>query len=240
MTDESVRHVYEYAHGGTSRIKTLYDNYVDFNPIDCTVDPTTSNVAVASADAPYVVIFPGGKQNPMAISDAYAILFWCAYDSRGNLYVDKVNHRHKQYIGVLPSGSTTFKNYLLDTRAGGAGGLQFDGQHIVVDDLGTNTLHQLRFSGSNASVIGSTPLGGAKDIFQYWIHKRRVIGPDIYGTAYFWKYPGGGYPVKSIQGFTLPVGSTVSVSPQTRSEAGMLLSGHSSSSLTRGPTKWGT
>ncbi len=213
VTDETVAHVYEYAHGGTNRIATLYDNYVDFNPIDCSVDPVTGNLAVASADAPYVVIFPDAKEHPVVYVDPYASLFWCAYDDKGNLFIEQIRHHRKFYIGELPKGATKFKNFVLDSRAGIPGATKFDGQHVVVEDLRTNGLHQVRFSGSNAVVIDSTPLNGAKEIQQFWIHKGKVIGPDAYGPAYFWKYPLGGSPAKAIQGFTLPVGVTVSLAP---------------------------
>src|SRR5580700_10082829 len=47
VTDLTVGYVYKYAHGGTRPIKVLYDIYVDFGPIDCSVDHVTGNLAVA-------------------------------------------------------------------------------------------------------------------------------------------------------------------------------------------------
>jgi hypothetical protein len=212
VTDLTVGHVYKYAHGGTSPIKVLGDIRVDFGPVDCSVDPVTGNLAVASEDANYVVIFPDARQMPVVRSDPYAILFWCAYDDKGNLFVERVRHHRKFYIGELPKGATSFKNLLMDPRIVGPSGLKFDGQHMVVEDY-ANILYRLRFSGRNAIDIGNTPLNGAKQIEQFWIDKNKVIGPDLYGPAYFWKYPVGGSPVKSIPGFTLPVGVTVSLAP---------------------------
>ncbi|HZY96806.1 MAG TPA: hypothetical protein VFE35_06865 [Candidatus Cybelea sp.] len=213
ITDDIARHVYEYAHGGTSPINVLYDNYIDFNPFDCSVDPTTGNVAVATPDLPSIVIFPDAQNRPIAYSDPYSIIFWCAYDDQGNLFVERVRHHRKFYIGELPKGATKFRNLLLDARVADPSALKFDGRHVVVEDLNASTLYQLRFSGSSAIVIGTTALSGAKQIEQFWIQNSRVIGPDAYGSVYFWKYPAGGSPVKSIQGFTLPDGSTVSLAP---------------------------
>ncbi len=51
VTDTPAYHVYEYAHGSAKLLKTLYDNYVHFNPIDCSVDPTNGNLAVAVLDS---------------------------------------------------------------------------------------------------------------------------------------------------------------------------------------------
>jgi hypothetical protein len=214
VTDEIARHVYEYAHGGTSPINVLYDNYVDFNPIDCSVDPITGNVAVSSADAGFVVVFPKAKNTPQVYYDIYASMYRCAYDNKGDLFVDQVSNDHKNYIGELPKVTTKFKNFLLDRRIAHSGGIQFDGKHVAIDDLGSNIVYQLRFSGSKAIVIGSTPLNGVGKwtVEQFWIQGKTLIGPDSNSTVYFWKYPAGGSPVKSIQGFTLNVGSTVSVS----------------------------
>jgi hypothetical protein len=212
VTDEGVGDVFEYAHGGTRPIKVLGDIYVDFNPVDCSVDPTTGNVAVASADANWVVIFPDARQMPVVRADPYAILFWCAYDDKGNLFVEEVRHHHRSYIGELPKGATSFKNLLMDPRIGGPSGLKFDGEYMVVENY-ANILYRLRFSGGNAIDIGNTPLNGAKQIERFWIHKSKVIGPDASGNAYFWNYPLGGSPVKSIPGFTLPVGAAVSLAP---------------------------
>jgi len=212
VTDTQVRRVWEFAHGGTKPIRSFTDIYVDFNPFDCSVDPTTNNLAVTSQDAEFVVIFPNEKNRPQVVYDPYATMAWCTYVGKGNLYAEQVYYGHRWHIGVLPKGSSGFTNYLLDRRAGHAGSLQFDGQHVAVLDYATNILHQLRFSGSKAIMIGSTPLNGAKSIEQFWIYKKKVIGPDLYGSTYYWNYPAGGSPVKIIQGFTLPAGSTVSVS----------------------------
>ncbi|MBV8808672.1 MAG: hypothetical protein JO033_08355, partial [Acidobacteriaceae bacterium] len=213
VTDPPTYHVYEYRHGSTKRVKVFYDDYIDFGPWDCSVDAVTENLAATSQDGSIVVIFPKEQEKPQTYYDPHAILFWCAYDADGNLYVDQVRYHGRQYIGVLPKGSTKFTNFMLDRRAGDAGALQFDGKQIVVDDLDANILHRLRFSGSKATVVGSTALGGAKAVEQFTLYKRRVIGPDLYGSVYFWKYPAGGSVRSSLQGFTLTQGSTISVKP---------------------------
>jgi hypothetical protein len=219
VTDTPVYQVYEYAHGGTTRLKTLYDNSVDFNPLDCSADPTTGNVAVTGSDSGFVVVFPRGKERPEVYYEqtkGRVNMYMCAYDNKGDLFVDQIysrGHRY-QYIGEMPKGDTKFTNYLLDPRIAHPGGIQFDGKHIVIEDLGSLIVYRLRFSGSNAIVVGSTPLNGAKYIYQYWIQGKTLIGPDEYGDVYLWKYPQGGSPVNTIQGFTEPSGSTVSVAPR--------------------------
>ena len=214
VTDTQTYNVYEYAHGGTKRLKTLYDNYVDFNPVDCSVDPTTGDLAVASLDAAFVVLFPKAKETPKAYYDRYASMYHCAYDDKGDLFVDQVYTRHHNYIGELAKATTTFRNYVLDGRIAHSGGIQFDGQRVAIEDLTSLIVYRLSFSGDDAIVVGSTPLSGAKFLYQYSIQRKTLIGPDLYGDVYFWKYPKGGSPVSTIQGFTVPYGSTVSVTPK--------------------------
>ena len=214
VTDIAAYHVYEYAHGSTKRLKTLYDNYVDFGPIDCSVDATTGNLAVSSADSAFVVIFPNAEENPQVYYEDTrhdVAMFRCAYDNNGNLFVDQVfDHRHN-WIGELPKGATRFNNYLLEKRIAHPGGIQFDGKHVIIEDQGSLIVYRLRFVGSKAVVVGSTRLNGATFLYQYWLQGKMLIGPDVYGDVYFWKYPEGGSPANSIAGFSLPYGSTVSV-----------------------------
>jgi hypothetical protein len=216
VTDEEASRVYEYPHGGTQLLNTFSDNSVDFGPVDCSVDPTTGNLAVTSADSKFVVVFPNAEHEPKVYYEdmRYVDLAWCAYDNKGDLFVDQIfsrNRRHN-FIGELPKGATQFTKYLLDQRINDPGGIQFDGKHVAIEAQRTKIVYRLRFSGSQAVVLGSTRLQGTAFVQQYWIQGTTLIGPDNNSAVYFWKYPGGGSPVSSIQGFTLNYGSTVSVS----------------------------
>lgn len=215
VPDSDANQVYEYAHGGTKRLKTLYDTHVDFHPIDCSVDPTTGKVAISSLDSGFVVVYPKAEDKPEVYYEDMADTHMsrCAYDNKGDLFVDQVAKGGKNYIGELPRGATKFTNYVLDTRIGPPGGIQFDGKHVAIGDLGSHIVYRLRFSGSKAIIVGGTPLNGTTSVEQYWIQGKTLIGPDGNSTVYLWKYPGGGSPVSSIQGFTLDFGSTVSIAP---------------------------
>lgn len=135
---------------------------MDFNPIDCSVDPTTGNVAVSSLDAGFVVVFPKAEQKPKVyyedVADTH--MYSCSYDSKGDLFVDQVAKSRNSYIGELPKGGTRFTNYLLDGRIAPPGGIQFDGKHVAVEDIESDVVYRLRFSGSKAIILGSTPLDG--------------------------------------------------------------------------------
>lgn len=218
VTDTPSRLVYEFAHGSTKVLQTLGDIYVDFGPIDCSVDSATGNLAVASADAAFVVIFPKAKQNPKVyyVHAADAHMFFCAYDNKGDLFVDQIANGSNNYIGELPKGGLGFETYLLDQRIAPPGGIQFDGKHVTIEALQSEIVYRLRFRAPKAIIVGTTPLDGTTSVEQYWIQGKTLVGPDENSTVFLWKYPRGGSPVSSIQGFTEPYGSTVSTGPWDR------------------------
>jgi len=218
VTDTPAYRVYEYAHGSTEPLKTLYDNSVDFGPFDCSVDPTTGNVAATNLDSGFVVVFPKAEERPKVYyphTMHRVSMYMCAYDDEGDLFVDQIYNRdgRHEYIGELRKVTKQFQVYLLDPRITHPGGIQFDGKHVVIEDLDSHIVYRLRFSGTKAAVIGSALLDGTPWVEQYWIQGETLIGPDANSTVYFWKYPQGGSPVSSVQRFTLDVGSTVSLSP---------------------------
>jgi streptogramin lyase len=82
----------EYAHGGTSPIKTLLDT--DYYPVGCSVDRATGNLAVSD-----VLSATDGAGNVMVYKSAsgsgtaYTVpnverCYFVAYDDNGDLYVD--------------------------------------------------------------------------------------------------------------------------------------------------------
>jgi hypothetical protein len=90
--------------------------------------------------------------------------------------------------------------------------VQWDGKYIAVGDQSTNTIYQFAISGKKGREVGSTVLGGATEVFQFWIEGSKVIGADA-GASHvdIWKYPAGGAAIKTIGGLYAPLGVTVSV-----------------------------
>jgi hypothetical protein len=217
ISDAGSQHVYEFAHGGTTPIRTFSDIYIDFHPVDCSVDPVTGNLAVTNQDGFQVLIWRNARAGkPHVYADPSAVLFECAYDNKGNLFVDQIPYHKRKgtYIGELPNGSKTFRNIKLSKSIGAPGGIQWDGKYVAIEDPNANVVYRVLFSGSSGTVVSTVTLGGAKFIAQFWIERRRLIGPDEYGFVGFWKYPAGGPALKTISGpFSVPVGATVSASP---------------------------
>lgn len=212
VTEADRGQAYEFAHGGTTLLNTFSDVYVDFNPIECSVDLSTNTIAIASLDSMFAVVFPHATQSGVAYYDARAVMSECAYDDNGNLFVGAVLNRNhqKKFIGELARGKKKYKNYLLDARITHPGGIKFDGEYITIENFASNIVYRLRFSGSRAIIVGGTHLNGTSYVQQYWIQGNTLIATDGDSTVHFWRYPEGGSPVRSMGGFTDPWGVTVS------------------------------
>ena len=203
VTDAPAYQVYEYAHGSTKRLQTLYGNYVDFGPIDCSVDPTTGNLAEQVQTPDSLSSFP--KRSKIRKSTTTRRCFTQACSSAPMTTKETYSSIRfiivvtATYIGELPKGTKQFANYLLDSRIAHPGGIQFDGKRVAIEDLGSLIVYRLRFSGSKAIVVGSTSLNGAGYVEQCWVRGKTLIGPDSNTTVYFWKYPRGGSPVNLLR-----------------------------------------
>ncbi len=67
VTNFGASNIVEYAHGGTKPIATLSDPYQE--PDDCSVDPTTGNLAVANIGGS-VSIYEGARGHPKQRTDS--------------------------------------------------------------------------------------------------------------------------------------------------------------------------
>ena len=218
-----------YKHGATTPFRTLTLPY-DF-PEDCSVDPTTGDLAVAiaclSSCYTSVVVFRRAR----GTGKAYAAgLFGqnCGYDDKGNLFVSG-SSTGAQFV-ELPKGGTTFTPISFEPPIGFAGGrIQWDGHYLAIGDPGdyglTPSINQVTISGSTATVVGNTPLNGAYNAFGEWIDGDRVIVPFVssyYGASRvgYWKYPEGGRPEKVLFNrryrFRFADSVTVSTAPNSR------------------------
>ncbi len=208
--------ILEYTHGGTSPIATLSDP--GYNPADCTVDPTTGNLAVAndmttSSGQGNVAIYKDAKGKPKAYYTDPVIskMIFCGYDKAGNLFVDGVTSGEAFAFAELPKGGTSFRKISLNQHIESPGGVQWDGTHMAVEDAFTAVIYRFTISGMKGKEVGSTPLIGSDNAVAFWIDGRKVIAPNVNGqTVMFWNYPAGGPSTKTIAGFVEPIGATVS------------------------------
>ncbi len=219
ITNTANSNIIEYAHGGTSPIATLKD--AGYFPVGCSVDPATGNLAVTnfsttSSAQGNVVIYKGAKGSPRGhyVDPDINGMLLCGYDDAGNLFVDGLSAASASEVAELRSGGTSLQTLALNQSIGSAGGVAWDGKHVAIGDQATNVIYRFSIKGKKGTVVGSTPLNGATEVFQFWIAGSKVIGPDA-GAADvgIWSYPAGGSPVKTIPGVYVPLGATVSKAP---------------------------
>jgi hypothetical protein len=223
ITNTLQSQVREYAHGGSRPIATLNDPQE--YPIGCAVDPSTGNLAVTdiygagspSLAAGNFVIYRNAEGSPAGpyYDSLMYYMFFCGYDAQGDLFFDGESYGGQFRLGELPSGSGNIVDVSLNQTIGQPGAIQSQGSYLAVGDQQSNVIDQVYVSGSSGMISGSTPLGKAKDVVQFWIRGGKVAGSDALGRDVgLWKYPAGGSPTSVVKPKFLiePIGAAVSPS----------------------------
>jgi hypothetical protein len=211
----------EYAHGATKSEATLSDVGAG-NPLGCSVDPTTGNLAVTNLGSAGIggnlSIYTGAKGSAKKFQDSDLTYFYfCAYDDGGNLFVDGLNSSYGFVLAELPAGSGKLQAISLNGTIDFPGGVAWDGSYVAVGDQyyqgeHTSAIYQLSVSGSAGTVEGTTTLTGTCDVLQFAIATKTVVAPDdCSSSAGYYNYPAGGSPTKTVSGLTYPVAATVSL-----------------------------
>jgi WD40 repeat protein len=215
-SDSASGYIWEYAPGGTAPIATLVD--AGYEPITCSVDPTTGNLAVANVYAGYngdnVAIYTGAEGYPTFYNDSDMRGYsGCAYDNNGNLFVVGRNEDYTPQLIELPKGSGTFTSISTWRHLGeGAipGVMQWRGNYLTVA-FNAGRIYSVRVSGSTGKVIKTTHLTGAADNSQPWTqgntaatpYKPAVHDRHAANEIALYAFPKGGKP-SSIIDFGLP------------------------------------
>jgi hypothetical protein len=214
----------EYKHAGTNPIATLNDS--GYLPVDCSVDPTTGDLAVANSES-----WPGRRQGDLAIytrakgspqlygDSSFYFTLYVGYDDRGNAFVDAQAPGTGAFVlAELPKGAGTLET--INSGISGLGaGVAWDGKYITVG-IGrpSSTIYQLQVSGSAATIAGSTTISGNPGLGKYFVVTKGkkqgdlLIDPEIGGdhNVGFFKYPSGKGPSKTITGLQNPVAVAIS------------------------------
>jgi hypothetical protein len=211
--------IFEYAHGGTTPIATLSDP--EEYAYGCSVNLNTGDLAVSNAGGPSdgagsVSIYTDAQGNPAVYTDANLAdgAQFLAYDANGNIFIDGINGEGNFELDELPNGGTSFASIALNQSMGFPAGVQWVGSTLAIGSSQApkaSVVYEFTISGSAGTKIGSTPLSTSKNVCQFYIDGKKLIGPDA-GAADvgFWKYPGGGSPTKKIPGLSEPLGAVVS------------------------------
>jgi hypothetical protein len=215
--------VVEYAHGGTSPIKTLNDSYGQ--PGGCAVNTKTGDLAVTNFEGGAsgygnLVIYSGasGSGTPYAVT-ADSFVWAPVYDNRGNLFFETQNGSTRQtYLAELPSGGSTVQPVTLPSGVTiySPSGATWDGTYVGVtdeeyQDTSDEGVYRVSLSGSTATLASQTEYtdtcySNASLVVQPIVYKGDFIGGNFwcyYSYEYridYWNYEAGGNPVRYING----------------------------------------
>jgi hypothetical protein len=218
LPDVQKRQLLYVSDAGTAPIATLNDS--GYLPVDCSVDSGTGDLAVANSEgypshaAGNLAVYTGAKGSPQLYSDPTLYFIpYLGYDNAGDAFVDGQARGTGAFVfAELPKGGSTLGNVGTGGVSGLGAGVAWDGKHITVG-IGrpTSTIYQLKVSGSDATIVGTTTISGNPGLGKYEVAKRRkgrdiVIDPEIGGThdVGFFKYPSGSGPLKAITGLENP------------------------------------
>jgi hypothetical protein len=215
----------EYAHAGTTPVRTLvvYDSQANLN--DCSVDPMTGNLAVTNwGDNWYkgdVLIFEKAQGKPKRYDGRGIWFYWgCSYDDRGNLYADGWDSYLNSWfaLGVLHKGGRTFDTIWLvpGIKPPFAGTVRWDGSRVAIGNW--EMIDEYTVDGQFAYAKRATLLTDRWPVgmFAITIDRGRsiVIAPDTAGhpdAVQYWNYPKGGSPTATItDGLSAPFAAAVS------------------------------
>lgn len=218
VANEGGNDVIEYAHGGTQPIKTLQDG--SEQPLACSVDATTGNLAILNADD--VAVYPNASGSPKrykggGVYGDYAL----GYGGHGDLLVDGGTYDTKNLIAFaqLPLATKHLTQLVLSKTLVWTPPtfVQWDGQFWVV---GLETLDWFKVARNHGIFEGYSTLSPSSPMAQFWIASvggttRRgnqiVVTEDNPYKVEFFQYPAGGQPFASIiDGLSNPYGITVS------------------------------
>jgi hypothetical protein len=217
-----------YAHGGTSPLRVL--DLPGYPELNCSVDPTTGNLAVGVLDGTCgdcFAVFPGAQGLPTTYEPSgQEGIPGCGYDDAGNLFCDAYSTDDRKFaLYELPAGSSNVTTIAVNAGSLEAGPVQWDGTYLAVGSGATGDLSQIQISGSTGTIEGSTVLAGTGWVWQFWIvndagtkkpkQAKRLIAPTYAGSspaeAAYWNYPAGGDATKAITNdFSQPDGATLS------------------------------
>lgn len=218
ITDELESEILEYAHGGTRPIATLRE--LRYDPRDCSIDPTTGNLAVVNnavySDAS-IGVFLQARGKAVEYSTDLKPAFFGSYDGKGDVIVGGwVNGSGVGFV-ELKKGAKSVRDFTLNESFSYPGGIKWDGKHLAVGDADTSVVYEFSLKGSAGTEVGETSLGGGGYPENYCIYGSQLIAPtwfgSVSGAVLFYNYPAGGLPTKTIQNSALeyPFGAALSL-----------------------------
>jgi|GEM_PF-395026 len=210
--------IVEYAHGGTTQIKSLSDPG-EF-PLGCAVNPRTgavvvTNIFTSGSGQGSVAVYHKAAGPPLILTDPdIYYVYFCGFDNEGNLYIDGFDTSGHFEFAQLPRNGHKFKNIALNGTIYWPGAIQWDGKYVVVgDQMYQDQVQSAAYqtTGVGGQIAGTTVFSGAQDVVGFDIKDTSIIGPDAnLNIVGLYPYPAGGSATAKLGHFKHPYGATIS------------------------------
>jgi len=177
-----------------------------------------TNGTTTSSGPGSVSIFKGSTLLRTITFSTLLYAYFCAFDGKGNLYVDGVDTNFNVLIGEIPhatSGGSTFEQLTTTNTIVSARGIQVTtaGAQIAILDTGNNVIdtYDPPSGGSLGTPTQITPLGGSQtpNTFAFTKNMTGLYVADDDGSALQYPYPTGGAPVATFTVGGFPFGTAV-------------------------------
>jgi hypothetical protein len=215
-----------YKHGATSAFRVLNDPKWD--PVGCSVDPTTGNLAVCNGRITQtegsIAVYPSAKGAAHYYRYSGVNNFWnCAYDSHGNLFADAISYGSGGGSNVLlelPKGHGEL--HPVSLRPAITGGVSpplfWDGKHLAIASTSSGVIYQYQMSGSTGTRVAVVKLDHASEVLgPFWItsngNAQTLYAPireNNIESVGVYRYPAGGNRLQNLYDAPLPFAAAVS------------------------------
>jgi hypothetical protein len=197
--------IVEYAHGGTTPIAQLSYSGAEF--ANCSIDPTTGNLAATMFDQSSVAIFPSGSGYPVIVPTNRGVVGACAYDTKGDLFVDEADSYYGISLEELRARTASFVT--VATNVGSSlGPLQWHDGSLLVNVPNIQQSHVSRQHALQVGVVQLAGGGSFRDLSDDQFVVQGGVAIAAFGlnpqrpTSFllgFWKYPSGSF-IKAFGG----------------------------------------
>jgi len=211
VADERNSRVQVYAAGFASPPTTLSDPGQYPNDVDSFANGAyvaVTNQETTGFGPGSVSIFKGSTLLRTITSSNLQSASFCAFDGKGNLYVDGLGSNSNVFIGEIPhatSGGTTFEQLTTTNTIVNPTGIQVTttGGQIAIEDSGNQAIYTYNppSGGSLGAPTQTTPLSGSgnEKSFAFTKSMADLYTSDFYGGEVLeYTYPTGGTPVSTI------------------------------------------
>ncbi len=212
IADANNSRVQIYAAGLASPPTTLSDPGqvpVDVDSFANGAYVAVTNVYTTDRGPGSVSIFKGSTLQRTITFSNLQHAYFCAFDGKGNLYVDGIDTNGNLLIGEIPkvtSGGSTFQQLTTANTIADAEGIQVttSGGQIAIEDTGNYAIYTYNppSGGSLGTPVQITPLGASSNPKTFAFAKTMT---DLYttddignGDAFEYAYPTGGTPASTI------------------------------------------